>query len=44
MRDEISIWDLSVPSKDFEAFYDAELEVETDFSSQEEALQRKEKQ
>ena len=38
MRDEISIWDLSIPSKDFEAFYDAEPEVEAaDFWSQEES-------
>ena len=38
MRDEISIRDLSRPSEDVEAFYDAEPEVETDFSSQEENL------
>ena len=36
MRDEISIRDLSIPSEDLEAFYDAEPEIETDFSSQEE--------
>ena len=44
MRDEIYVRDLSLPSENFEAFYDVEPEVETDFSSQEEALQRKEKQ
>ena len=37
MREEISIRDLSVPSEDFEVFYDVEPEVEKDFPSQEES-------
>ena len=37
MRDEVSIWDLSIPFEDLAAFYDVELEVETEFSSQEES-------